>query len=288
MKVFNTKILNEAMQIPRSVFKEIEEFVISAYYKGVDDIKDFDIDFTGTRWEFLNVLNPVLNVMIRKSHGKASYVPSDNIMEGEGTIAIGLKYPLSETLTHGIEHEITHFIQELIMVYKIKSGKFPKISYVNPHFTKNIGGLTSKKMIQKGISIPGFRPRERDASGKIIWNKRDRVEHAARPIEYQPNLLSVIRDLQYQYLQYSNISKKPMNKKEFLKAILKGAFPETTSARILKKIKDRSKLRGNVEGRLYFNYVLNNIYKLFIEGDYGDDYLYKIAVLQNDIKKQFG
>lgn len=287
MKTTRTHI-NEAVQIPRSVFREIEEFVISAYYKGVDDIKDFDIDFSGTRWEFLNYLNPVLNVLIRKSYNKCHYVPNDNIMTGEGTIAIGLKYPLSQALSHGIEHEIIHFIQELIMVHKIKSGKFPKISYMNPHFTKNIGGLTSKKMIQKGISIPGYRRRERDASGKIIWNKRDRVEHSARPIEYQPNLLSVIRDLQYQYLQYSNNSKKPMSKKEFLKAILKGAFPETISSQIIKKIKDRSKLRGNIEGKRYFNYVLNNIYKLFIDGDYGDDYLYKILVLQNDIKNQFG
>ena len=79
-----------------------------------------------------------------------------------------------------------------------------------------------------------------------------------------------------------------MSKKEFLKAILKGAFPETISSQIIKKIKDRSKLRGNIEGKRYFNYVLNNIYKLFIDGDYGDDYLYKILVLQNDIKNQFG
>lgn len=276
------------MQIPRSVFKEIEAFVIGAYYNKEQTDKVFDIDFTGTRWEFLNFLNPTLNVVISPSSRKCTYTSSDNIMEGEGTVTIGLNAKLSEILTHGIEHEIAHFIQELIMVYKIKRGKFPNISRMNPHFSKNVGGLTSKKMLPKGISISGYRKRERTKDGKIIWNKRERVEHSARPIEYQPNLLSIIRDLQYQYVQYTNNSKRPMSKKQFLLAILRGAFPETISSQVLKKIKDRSKLRGNVEGKRYYNYVLNNIYKLFIDGDYGDDFVHKIDVLQNDIKKRFG
>ena len=283
-----TQLIAEAMQIPRSVFKEIEAFVIGAYYSRSEDIKDFDIDFTGTRWDFLNYLNPVLNVMIAPNAKKCEYLPSDTIMQGEGTIRIGLKTGLTEILSHGIEHEIAHFIQELIMVHKINKGKFPKISYVNPHFSKNMGGLTSKKMLPKGISVPGYRKRERTKDGKIIWNKRERVEHSARPVEYQPNLLSTIRDLQYQYVQYTNNSKKPMSKKQFLLAILKGAFPETISSQTLKKIKGRSNLRGNVEGKRYYKYVLNNIYKLFIDGDYGDDFAYKIDVLQNDIKKRFG
>ena len=288
MRVPIIKCILEAMQVPQSVFKDILNFVISAYYKGTEDIMDFNIDFTGTRWEFLNYLNPVLNVMISTSSKNCSYIPSEYIMNGEGTINIGLKTGISEVLVHGIEHEVAHFIQDLITVHKMKQGKIAKMSYANPHFAKSMGGLTSKKMIPKDISITGYRKRERDTEGNIIWNKRKRVEHSARPIEYQPNLLSVIRDLQYQYLQYSNKSKKPMSKKDFLKAILKGAFPETLSSHILKKIKDRSNLRGNKEGKLYFNYVLNNIYKLFIDGDYGDDYSYKIDAIQNDIKKRFG
>lgn len=283
-----TKCITEAMQIPRSVFKDIERFVISSYYKGQKDDELFNIDFMGTRWEFLNYLEPRIQVLIDPEYRKCSYISTEDIMEGTGVIKIGLNRSLSETLVHGIEHEVAHFIQELIAVHKMKQGKISKMSYVNPHFVKSMGGLTSKKMLPRDISISGYRRRERDANGNIIWNKHDRVEHSARPVEYQPNLLSVIRDLQYQYLQYSSNSKKPMNKKDFLRAILKGAFPQTISSQTLKKIKDRSKLRGNKEGKLYFNYVLNNIYKLFIDSDYGDDYFYKIDAIQNDIKKRFG
>lgn len=300
MRVPIIKCILEAMHVPRSVFKYIEDYVLTQYKLYLKtgrenaSVEIFNIDFSGTRWEFLNKLNPQIRLVVDPSFSTCQYIPTNKINSGQGLIKLGLKTGIKRLLTDGIEHEIAHFIQELIAVYRMKKNGM-LLSYNNPYFVKNIGGLPSKKMVQKGSSVYGYiTPKlsniQIDDQDGTIWNRpHKRIPHYRQPIEQLPNLISIIRDLQYGYIQVNNPN---LSKKDFLLAILDkwdglGEYAPIAKS-LLKRIKRMADIKSNVAGRNYYKYVLNNIYKLFIDSEYGDDISDKIDAIQNDIKKRFG
>lgn len=165
-------ILNEALGVPRKTFAEVTNYIIEMYKKkqveGVERVtlqkfppKTFPLDFTGTNYEHLNVINPKVVISFSAS-GSCFFLETDpnkintqNILDGVGYINISFATILRYILTEVLEHEFFHFIQYATVTYKIKTNQIPRIPLL--HFQKYIGGLPSQNVIPKDVTISGKR-----------------------------------------------------------------------------------------------------------------------------------
>ena len=198
---FKEWLLNEGFELPFSVIKDIYEYYTDSYekyrlnHRVKIDPKYFDLDFTGTRYEFLNDLNPRVLVELKGSLPGAAglYVPSElKVKEEDGKKIVTVKIELSlsdyEFNPDVVYHEILHAVQDLIRIKKRM---------------KVIGGLPNMPLVKRG----------NDEKGISIGGKKNvkRVKHGIRPIEYYTNLDSLIRSLQYQYVKMLLDSGKDIN-----------------------------------------------------------------------------
>ena len=182
---FKQWLLNEGFELPFRVIKDIYEYYRDSYEKYrlkprvKIESKYFDLDFKGTRYEFLNDLNPQVLVELKGSlPGAAGLAYTAKLINGRGTAKIQLALSSFINSPHVIYHEVLHVVQDLIRIKKEM---------------KVIGGLPNMPLVkrvtdERGISIGGTK-------------KVKRVQHGVRPIEYYTNLDSVTRMLQYKYVK---------------------------------------------------------------------------------------
>ena len=212
---FKQWLLNESFELPFRVIKDIYEYYRDSYEKYrlkprvKIEPKYFDLDFTGTRYEFLNDLNPRVLVELKGSlPGYDGLYLNSQLKVETGRVTVKIQLALSSFMSgpYIIEHELLHAVQDLIRIKKQM---------------KVIGGLPNMPLVkritdERGISIGGTK-------------KVKRVQHGVRPIEYYTNLDSVIRLLQYRYVRMLLDSGKDMDlgvrdseeKKEFFSRIKK-------------------------------------------------------------------
>lgn len=262
-------LLVEAFQLPYSVIQPILDYYYESYKKFLKagrefgrvtsktfPEKNFELDFSGTQYEFLNDLKPNVNVYFLNNrnidatayfweYNKDKINTFDKTNTGNIYINFTAKF---ETMYYGtIEHEVLHYVQYLIKKYK-------KLKKRQDEY----GGLPSKKLIPSGMTT----------RGKV---KEKRTHHEYRPIEYYTNLMSAIRSLEMAYERemlkdpstYNKNIKDKSSKKEFLNYVLKAVrqnkVGSTEHSRLLIKIKNYSQ-------ELYKKY-LQVIYKVFVEGE---------------------
>lgn len=149
---FKQWLLNEGFELPFSVIKDIYEYYRDSYeqYRLKPRVKIepkyFDLDFTGTRYAFLNDLNPRVLVELKGTlPGAAGLAYTAKLINGRGTAKIKLALSSFINSPHVIYHEVLHVVQDLI---RIKKGM------------KVIGGLPNMPLVkrvtdEKGISIGG-------------------------------------------------------------------------------------------------------------------------------------
>ncbi len=193
---FKQWLLNESFELPFSVIKDIYEYYRDSYekYRSKPRVKIepkyFDLDFTGTRYAFLNDLNPRVLVELKGTlpGGHAGLAYRANLINGRGTAKIQLALGHFVNNPDIIYHEVLHVVQNLI---RIKKGM------------KVIGGLPNMPLVkritdERGVDIYGTK-------------KVKRVKHGVRPVEYYTNLDSLIRMLQYRYVRMLLDSGKDMD-----------------------------------------------------------------------------
>lgn len=222
-------ILNESLlEIPEKILKPIMDFYVESYkkYKSMDmkrvdsrsfPPKVFPLDFSGTRFEFLNKLNPKPSVKVYFKSGLSYYSDIDRESLEHTTFKknmpmISLDFNnFRQSMYHIVEHEIIHVVQNLIRKYKFEYKNIRGDDY----FRIKIGGLPSKHLIRGDVDMHGFR------------NNR-RVEHSQRPIEAYTDALSLVRQMQAAY-QHESKENPKIDKKEFFKKMLseKGEFHMT-------------------------------------------------------------
>lgn len=208
-------------------------------------VKVYELDFSGTNFEFLNHLNPndeffhispdwTPSIKVRYTSSGSSWYNNSPRSFGEeskedralnrvgmGFIQIDLSDDIREVVDV-IEHEILHYVQ-----YLIKRRK--KLS--------DIGGLPTKKIIDDRYDSDGYKK-----------GGERRTKHSHRPIEYYPDLLSAIRQMEFAfsryYPDYEYDWKKPTKwekqKKQFFLGVLNG-FPVSIATHVFKEFKKVSK-----------------------------------------------
>lgn len=214
-----THIIEEGFfHVPENVLKPIKDFYIENYKKYLENgkgkisrrlypSKEFKLDFSGTRFEFLNFRNPSITVYLTS---KGSYFheynhDKEDTMEAfnHGNIYLQLNTDIfRRILSDIIEHEVMHYIQSLMKNLHNEYGS----------------GFPNKKLWRKNIDAQGF---STGGSG------RTRVSHTQRPIEYYPDLLTAIRTLFSDYHKlvsvypnYDKLINDTKNKSEFFSAFL--------------------------------------------------------------------
>jgi hypothetical protein len=201
-------VLKEGIfSIPRPVFQDIIDYYTQMYEKfKLEKIKKvtpdkfppktFEIDLTGTKFEFLNEMRPKVEIYFssERSHFEPQFVGSF------GRINLNMTERYESMVYDTIEHEILHFIQYLYVYNLYKKGKISQKQYIDsvngdvPVNKTNYAGLPPKKLLDPRKNING-----RIISSGIKSNKR--TKHAHRPIEYYPDLLSSIRELHFNFLE---------------------------------------------------------------------------------------
>ena len=184
---FSRWLLNEGFELPFRVIKDIYEYYRDSYEKYrlkprvKIEPKYFDLDFTGTRYEFLNDLNPRVLVELKGSlPGAAGLYQGSQLKVENSRVTAKIQLALSSFIANPevVYHELLHVVQDLIRIKKQM---------------KVIGGLPNMPLVkrvtdERGMNIHGTK-------------KVKRVQHGVRPIEYYTNLDSLIRMLQYLYVK---------------------------------------------------------------------------------------
>lgn len=272
------EILREgAFAIPFSVFEPISNYLAQEYKKFVDSGKTrpnikpkiFNLDFTGTRFEFLNDYNPKVKVFIYKNSKPVSATfwvidreTNQNTIQNYGNIYINFNRTLDSILSGTVEHELLHYIQFLIVEHR-----------------DAFGGLPSKKFIPKDINQVGS-PKNPDMYHK---KKSKRFEHTRNPIEYYTNLNTVLRYIQNNYAKFLNWSEKSdtlENRKKYFKNRLDAIKTElekgTDLFQILKSVKDVDDFyRKNPKispKKFLYNHYLKILYKAFVNNENPADF----------------
>jgi len=250
MKLVNL-IKEGYFHLPQNIYQGI----IDAYYTAYDkfrqgDVKrvtsknfpdqTFDIDFSGSRYEFLNSLEPKPKIILSFSGQKNnSFFSSEKIQYNIGLITIDLMQG-RRAVYDVIEHEMLHFVQYLVKNYR-RNLLYKKLSAAEKNLARKsevgeqspedydeiirlraaiaqtgIGGLPPEKYISADVSTKGY---------AVGGTGTRRVQHSKRPIEYYPDLLSAIRTLHSEYYQESGSDEnwetsknsEPLKKKFFVK-----------------------------------------------------------------------
>lgn len=226
-------------------------------------IKDYDLDFSGTRFEFLNNLNPKPSIKVRYSNGGGSYfleTPSKkykseaDYLKNKGFMQIDLSDPYRVVIDL-IEHEVLHYIQYYIQKYtRIKKGEKEPM-FLNPN-KGSIGGLPSKKIIDDTYTLLGYSK----GSKKI----RKNIPHSMIPIEHYPDLLTAIRHMEFAFSEKNpdyeydenNPTKWEKQKKQFFVDVLNGSIKVKLASSIFKNFKEISKQ--------FYNHMVKVGYDAFV------------------------
>ncbi len=217
-------IMEGLFSVPQSMYRDIFNWVVSKYKvtreeelteipEGLILPKMFKLDLKGTRYEHLQYLNPQVKVfVIWEEKDTSSYFwgwdeeLKMNTEDDHGNIYINLINEPVHVLSQHIEHEILHYVQYLLGVYKASHGS----EY--PH-----GGTVSRKILaKKNVSFEGY------PSGGS-----KRVKHSKRPIEFYTNLNSAVRHIQKMYHTSLSLGKKfdtVGNRKKFFQEKLDQSF----------------------------------------------------------------
>lgn len=204
--------------VPENVLKHIKDFYIENYKQYLKNgrgkisrrlypPKLIELDFTGTRFEFLNSKKP--SVMVYLTSKGSHYHDYDHngtdtmFLYNQGNIYLQLNSNrFSDILSNVIEHEVMHYIQYLMETIHKKAG----------------GGYPNRRLWGKDVDAYGNR---------ISGTGRTRVTHSLRPIEYYPDLLTAIRTLFTDYHKvvshypnYNELINDKKNKSDFFSFFL--------------------------------------------------------------------
>jgi predicted SprT family Zn-dependent metalloprotease len=266
-------VLNEGyFHVPISVLKnlledyyEIWRVVQSQNIKRMTpqsfSTKDYDLDFSGTRFEFLNNLDPKPSIRVRYTKSGGSYFSivssrklktEPDYSKNKGFMQIDLSDPYRVVIDI-LEHEVLHYIQYYIQKYtRIKKGE------IDPIFDRtkgSVGGLPPKKIIDNRYTTSGY---SKDS------NQTRRTKHSLRPIEYYPDLLSSIRQMEFDFSRYypdyeydeNNPTKWEKEKKQFFVDVLKGNVKVSIASNTFKEFKTVSKQ--------FYNHMVKVAYDAFV------------------------
>jgi hypothetical protein len=142
--------LNESFELPFKVYKDILDFAVESHKKHLEkprtkiEPKVFDLDLSGTKYDFLSIFKPSVKVSIvppSELNGAAGWWHGDletvgytgadketrskygNIPMLRGHISIALHDPQYSNYNSTIEHELLHFLQQLIRTYAVYKEK---------------------------------------------------------------------------------------------------------------------------------------------------------------------
>ena len=325
MNFKNWLIKEGAIQVPFKVFEPIVtdyfNYLKNNIEKPLRKTKTYSLDLSNTKYEFLKYLNPKLKVNYKGfkddtiGHYLAGYanlaIHDDQTYEVTGIIE--LKYDLFKTFYYStivhpamygmVEHEFAHFLQELINTneYLKNNKKIP--DNINRLITKIHGGSGPKRLTNYLM-----KKQDVDFDGTNLKTKKQ-IDHEKRPIEFQTNLISVLEEIQsnfvnsflsgnlnpnyfsYPYDIIKNIKTKedfeknknlivgflnnPREKKNFILSSKNKLSIDSDQLANIKKY--------NTE---LYNWYLNEIYKNFVTKDIEEDKLNYLADLYFFSKKK--
>lgn len=247
---FKKWLLSEAFEIPFDIIKPIYDYYLEGYKQYLKaprtkiEPKTFSLDFTGTKYEFLQYLNPAIVVELSGSLPKAL-----GMYQSWGNRVFLSFTDFEQVNIHTIEHEVLHYLQDLIRMHLKRSSR------------KAIhGGLPGAPVVK---SILGLRSRDRIKDSQthgLVTSRRTKHEH--RPIEFYTNLNSLIRNLQYGYVKYctgEDVNKCVADKKEKKKYFNMLVALKSDEVSDLEKVKSLS-------DEVYRIYI-KEIYKQFINNE---------------------
>lgn len=203
---FKEWLYNEAFELPFQNIQKIYEYYAEGYKQYLKSPRTkippklFNLDLSGSKYEFLQYLNPHVEIYVKGSLENAAGIyhgiSQNHLIAGVPDAKIGkisLSFSNYEHVNYStIEHEVLHFIQDLIKEHSkhkdvvmgdLRRGKRKKPAP---------GGLPPMSLVKRLM-----KDREIDVDGN---KKEKRTKHEYRPIEYYTNLNSLIRSLQYYYI----------------------------------------------------------------------------------------
>lgn len=263
-------LMEGVFSLPRHVFQPIVDYYNDAYKQvvktGIKRItmktfppKLFPIDLTGTHYDFLQKHfgegNLAVWVYVNLDRVKSQFSQyNQNGFDTFNSSRIGnITLDFNDVVRANydvIEHEMMHYIQYLIRKYKKE-----KYNQTDP----TMGGLPPKHLLPKDINIRGYK---HDSLGK---SKQKRVNHTNRPIEYYTDLLSAVRQIQY---EYKNHQSRGLSKKDFFENVIKTANGEVIGgyASYAPLVEGVFKALKKINGELYQR-ALKIAYDAFVNKD---------------------
>lgn len=230
--IFNALLEESLFELPKSIWKDIQEYYKKVYnvYKYKKDHgvlklkKSFPINFENSSFDYLNALSPVITVKF-VTKGGTKMLPL-NEKTNTAVLLIDLEQPYD--VYHDIEHEIVHLIQELIQVNRKAEGK--EISIDPESKTKELDRLIKSKELIGGLPSKHLYPRDITKAGFIKTDKEvKKLDHHKRPIEYYPNLILFVRQLQRAYKKHlakNNLEDSPEYRKSFFEDVYENGIKE--------------------------------------------------------------
>jgi hypothetical protein len=290
---FKKWLYTEAFELPFINIQKIYEYYAESYKQYLKaprtkiPPKLMPLDLSGSKYDFLQYLNPYVEIYVKGSLENAAGIyhgiSQNHIISGVPNAKIGkiyLSFYNQEHVSYStIEHEVLHFIQDLIKLHSKNSYNDKK----NPA----LGGLPPMPIVKRLM-----KDREVDVHGN---KKERRTKHEYRPIEFYTNLNSLIRSLQYYYIVLGiELGRGFIDNQKFLNFDVKNLEPteklldwisnKSSKQTFLKKLIDRKdyivsdleKVK-DLDEKLYKIY-LREIYKNFIDND-------KFASNASEVKK---
>lgn len=261
-------------ELPQYVFKDILDYfnrmAKAAKESGAKriteksfPIRNFPINLKGTNYEFLiGALAPytkgkglTLNVSLTMNPDQVFY-HNWHVSTKKNTFAEDLTGNIQLCLTHVqstnfhvLEHEVLHYIQELLKKYKQVSG----------YKDQEIGGLPSFGVLPMDRDVDGYL--KKDASARRTRFRR--VNHSNRPTEYYTDLLSALRELQITYESERRVH--GTGKKEFFEMFLSDIKRNKSVGDVSPMATSVFKSIRNSNYELY-KVLLKKIYSSFMNG----------------------
>lgn len=233
----NLLVLQEGyFHVPNRMLEPIKnDFIEVVRKKKTNVLKNYQLDFYNTSYDFLNELQPQPSVDVRfvdgKGKAKGSFHVTDKIKMAKNNSFIQIDYSADKhgrILSDVIEHEILHFIQKLIQKYNVVKTGYG-----------SLGGLPSKRIL-----------RSIEKSGKLS------TAHSAIPKEMYPDLLSAIRELETMYERQDEFSTKKQFFLNFLKMVKDKKPIGKTAYYVFSDVEDYSKeLYRDFVKKAYVNFA---------------------------------
>lgn len=188
----------ESFELPFDNIRKIYEYYRESYEQYLKaprtkiPPKLISLDLSGSKYDFLQYLNPSVDVYVSGSLPGASGIYGGMIKGNDGVVGkIYLQFSNFEHVNYStVEHEVLHFVQDLIKAHVQHKD------YIYGDLKKKrkptLGGLPPMPLVKRLM-----KDREIDIDGN---KKEKRTKHEYRPIEFYTNLNSLIRSLQYYYI----------------------------------------------------------------------------------------